>query len=113
MWTPTLAMRGLSALALTATLLVGLGGSASSHPHVWISVETTVLYDKGAFTGLKHKDGVLCAIRPADPREGQGVRIRRTGPGHLHRLPAGQNRPGKARRRGAQVLQGADRQSET
>src|SRR5262249_7792478 len=55
MRTPTLAMRGLSALALTATLLVGLGGSASSHPHVWITVETTVLYDKGAFTGLKHK----------------------------------------------------------
>jgi ABC-type uncharacterized transport system substrate-binding protein len=55
MWTPTLAMRGLSALALTATILVGLRGSASSHPHVWITVETTVLYDKGAFTGLKHK----------------------------------------------------------
>ena len=55
MRTPTLAMRGLSALALTATLLVGLGDSASSHPHVWITVETTVLYDKGAFTGLKHK----------------------------------------------------------
>ena len=52
---PTPAMRCLSALALTAALLVGLGGSAWCHPHVWISVETTVLYDKGAFTGLKHK----------------------------------------------------------
>ena len=45
----------LRALPMTAALLVGLGGSASSHPHVWITVETTVLYDKGAFTGLEHK----------------------------------------------------------
>jgi ABC-type uncharacterized transport system substrate-binding protein len=28
---------------------------ASAHPHVWITVETTVLYDSGAFTGLQHK----------------------------------------------------------
>jgi ABC-type uncharacterized transport system substrate-binding protein len=52
---PTLVIRCLRALAPTAALLVGLGGSAWSHPHVWITVETIVLYEKGAFTGLKHK----------------------------------------------------------
>jgi ABC-type uncharacterized transport system substrate-binding protein len=29
--------------------------SAQAHPHVWITVETTVLYDNGAFVGLEHK----------------------------------------------------------
>jgi ABC-type uncharacterized transport system substrate-binding protein len=28
---------------------------AAAHPHVWVTVETTVLYDKGTFTGLRHK----------------------------------------------------------
>ena len=43
-----------SAFAL-ALLVVGLVGPAASHPHVWITVETTVLYDTGKFTGLHHK----------------------------------------------------------
>ena len=55
MRTPMPTLHCLRALPMTAALLVGLGGSASSHPHVWITVETTVLYDKGAFTGLEHK----------------------------------------------------------
>jgi ABC-type uncharacterized transport system substrate-binding protein len=42
-------------LGLAAALAVGLVGGAASHPHVWITVETTVLYDQGAFTGLNHK----------------------------------------------------------
>ena len=50
-WIPGL--HGLSALAL-ALLVVGLAGPAASHPHVWITVETTVLYE-GNFTGLHHK----------------------------------------------------------
>jgi ABC-type uncharacterized transport system substrate-binding protein len=50
----TAALRGLSTLLLAATLLAGPPGSASAHPHVWITVTTTVLYDKGAFTGLEH-----------------------------------------------------------
>ena len=55
---PTPAMRCLSALALTAALLVGLGGSAR-------------------------------AVRQADPGDGQGVRLRRTGPGfYIAFLPA-------------------------
>ena len=40
---------------LAAGLLGALAGSAAAHPHVWITVETTVLYDNGAFTGLQHK----------------------------------------------------------
>jgi ABC-type uncharacterized transport system substrate-binding protein len=54
MRTPIPALLGLSALAL-ALVVVGLAGPAASHPHVWITVETTVLYDKGNFTGLNHK----------------------------------------------------------
>ncbi len=52
---------GVSALrrffgTLAAALVgVGLAGPASAHPHVWIVFETTVLYDKGTFTGLRHK----------------------------------------------------------
>jgi ABC-type uncharacterized transport system substrate-binding protein len=52
--TPMAALRGLGALML-ALLVVGRGAPALSHPHVWITVETTVLYDNGHFTGLKHK----------------------------------------------------------
>ena len=54
MRTPIPAVHSLSALAL-ALGVVGLAGPAASHPHVWITVETTVLYDKGNFTGLRHK----------------------------------------------------------
>lgn len=28
---------------------------AAAHPHVWVTVETTVLYDGGRVTGLRHK----------------------------------------------------------
>jgi len=42
-------------LVSLATLWGGLAGPAAAHPHVWITVETTLLYDKGAFTGLRHK----------------------------------------------------------
>ena len=55
MRTLTTAMRCLSALPLAAALLAGRAGSASAHPHVWITVATTVLYDKGAFSGLEHR----------------------------------------------------------
>jgi ABC-type uncharacterized transport system substrate-binding protein len=39
---------------LAAALAATFAHSAAAHPHVWIVVETTVLYDKGAFTGLRH-----------------------------------------------------------
>jgi ABC-type uncharacterized transport system substrate-binding protein len=54
MRTPIPSLHSLSALAL-ALVVVGLAGRAASHPHVWITVETTVLYDRGTFTGLHHK----------------------------------------------------------
>jgi ABC-type uncharacterized transport system substrate-binding protein len=47
--------RALGTAALAASLLAALTTSAAAHPHVWITVETTVLYDKGTFTGLQHK----------------------------------------------------------
>lgn len=52
-------MRGLrkyavSALAGAATLVAQTTGTAA-HPHVWVTVETTILYDEGNFTGLKEK----------------------------------------------------------
>src|SRR5262245_54493116 len=49
--------RSASVIGIIAALalLCALPGSAAAHPHVWITVETTLLYDKGAFTGLRHK----------------------------------------------------------
>jgi nickel/cobalt transporter (NicO) family protein len=39
-----------AALALAAVML-----PARAHPHVWVTVETTLLYENGAFVGLAHK----------------------------------------------------------
>ncbi len=45
----------IAVLGVAAGLVAALTAGASAHPHVWITVETTVLYDKGEFTGLQHK----------------------------------------------------------
>jgi ABC-type uncharacterized transport system substrate-binding protein len=50
-WMPTPILGTLAALVACAAL----ASPALAHPHVWIFVETTVLYDKGTFTGLRHK----------------------------------------------------------
>jgi ABC-type uncharacterized transport system substrate-binding protein len=42
----------LSAVALAASLASSSSG-ASAHPHVWVTVEATVLYTNGSITGLK------------------------------------------------------------
>ena len=52
--------RGLMARFLAAAIAVlwcGLAGCARAvaHPHVWVTVETTVLFDNGSITGLRHK----------------------------------------------------------
>jgi ABC-type uncharacterized transport system substrate-binding protein len=47
--------RYLSAVFLAVGLLIAMTAGAAAHPHVWITVETTVLYEQGAFTGLRHK----------------------------------------------------------
>lgn len=41
--------------AIVALSAVGLTGPAVAHPHVWVAVETTVVYDKGTIIGLRHK----------------------------------------------------------
>jgi ABC-type uncharacterized transport system substrate-binding protein len=44
------------ATAMAATgILLALTTSVSAHPHMWVSVQTTLLYEKGAFTGLREK----------------------------------------------------------
>ena len=47
-------LRLLPGLAVVAALL-GLSAPANAHPHVWVTVETTLLYERGAFTGFQHK----------------------------------------------------------
>jgi ABC-type uncharacterized transport system substrate-binding protein len=36
-------------------LLIGAAGSARAHPHVWVTVETTVLFERGSIAGFRHK----------------------------------------------------------
>lgn len=47
--------RMIAVLVSAVGLLAVLAGSARAHPHVWITFEATVLYDKGMFVGLRHK----------------------------------------------------------
>jgi ABC-type uncharacterized transport system substrate-binding protein len=43
-------------VAVAATALLGaLTAHTTAHPHMWVSVEVTVLYDQSAFTGLHEK----------------------------------------------------------
>jgi len=46
-----------SACALIGAAMLCAVGSwrAQAHPHVWIAAETTVLYENGTFTGLRHR----------------------------------------------------------
>ena len=39
----------------TIGILMAVMTGVSAHPHMWVTVETTVLYDKGTFTGLREK----------------------------------------------------------
>lgn len=45
----------LLAIGWLATGLASLPDVASAHPHVWVRVETTVLYSNGTITGFRHK----------------------------------------------------------
>ena len=44
-------------MGIAGGLALGLGPAApaSAHPHVWVTVETTVLFDNGTITGFRHK----------------------------------------------------------
>lgn len=44
---------GVAALVLAA--FAAAAAPASAHPHVWVSVETTVVYDKGTISGFRHR----------------------------------------------------------
>jgi ABC-type uncharacterized transport system substrate-binding protein len=52
---PRRAASSIGLMAGLAMLWSLLAGPAAAHPHVWITVETTLLYDKGGFSGLRHK----------------------------------------------------------
>ena len=43
-----------SAAALFGPVLLG-AAPAEAHPHVWVTTETTVLYENGTIVGLRHK----------------------------------------------------------
>lgn len=46
----------LAAAALTAAALAGgLSAPAVAHPHIWVSVETTVLVEAGTVVGFRHR----------------------------------------------------------
>jgi ABC-type uncharacterized transport system substrate-binding protein len=47
--------RSACALVGAAMLCVLCSWGARAHPHVWITAETTVLYENGTFTGLRHR----------------------------------------------------------
>lgn len=40
---------------LALVLALGAAQPAQAHPHVWVTVETTVVYDDGRITGLRHR----------------------------------------------------------
>jgi ABC-type uncharacterized transport system substrate-binding protein len=42
-------------IALIATVIAPMVNGAMAHPHLWVTIETTVLYDRGTFTGLRQK----------------------------------------------------------
>jgi ABC-type uncharacterized transport system substrate-binding protein len=45
---------GLAGACATLTLFAA-AAPAAAHPHVWVAVETTVLYDAGRVVGLRHR----------------------------------------------------------
>lgn len=45
----------LSAAAAAAVLSAASASAASAHPHVWITVESTVVYEQGSIAAIRHK----------------------------------------------------------
>lgn len=52
---PSTWVRGLIGAGLLAGVCLAGTGRAEAHPHIWVRVETTVLYQNGAITGFRHK----------------------------------------------------------
>ena len=42
-------------LAAATVAVLAVAQPAAAHPHVWVSVETTVVYEKGAISGFQHR----------------------------------------------------------
>jgi ABC-type uncharacterized transport system substrate-binding protein len=40
---------------ISSVFLLCSAMSAQAHPHVWVTTETTILYENGTFVGLSHK----------------------------------------------------------
>lgn len=45
----------LASLSVAAVMALGLATPAAAHPHVWVTVETTVDYDAGKISGFTHR----------------------------------------------------------
>ncbi len=44
-----------AAVLATASIWLASSLPARAHPHVWVTVETTVLFDRGSISGFRHK----------------------------------------------------------
>jgi ABC-type uncharacterized transport system substrate-binding protein len=45
----------LSHMALAAMTILASASAAQAHPHIWVTVETTLQFDKGTVTGIRHR----------------------------------------------------------
>jgi ABC-type uncharacterized transport system substrate-binding protein len=53
---PTKARNNFPAFAaLGAVSLLGFTPNAQAHPHIWVTVQTTLQFDKGTVTGIRHR----------------------------------------------------------
>lgn len=52
--TTRIAAAAFAAVLAAATILLGLVGAASAHPHIWVRVRATVLYENGAIVAIRH-----------------------------------------------------------
>jgi ABC-type uncharacterized transport system substrate-binding protein len=46
---------GLLRAAAVATTVLLASLPAAAHPHIWVTMEATLLYENGVFTGIRHK----------------------------------------------------------
>lgn len=50
-----IAARALPTAVLAASLAAACAAPASAHPHVWVSVETTLIVEQGSIVGVRHR----------------------------------------------------------
>ena len=48
-------MRLLAAIFAAACAVMAFAAPLSAHPHVWVNVQASVVYDNGRITGIKHR----------------------------------------------------------